>query len=148
MYFVKKGHVVMTWDEYHGVPVGIYDPGSTFGEFEVYKNTSRLFSCWAVTDLHLFVLHKKDFKKIFFQNFPSFGQKHLIMMDRAFEGLEGIMHMIIDFLVLENSHIFGATLEREKKFASSPKSDAPRKDYIRQYLKSFTRRPLIVRTAG
>jgi hypothetical protein len=126
----------MTWDQYEGVPVGVYGSGSSFGELEVYKNTRRLFSCWAVTDLDLMVLSKKDFKKIFFQNFPDFGQKHLIIMDRAFDGLEAIMQMVVDFLILENSNIFGHSQNLDSPHSFNSKSGS--KDYLKKYIKSFT----------
>lgn len=140
IYFIKKGLALLTWDEYDGVPVSIFDEGSIIGELEVYKNSPRLFTCWAVTDLDLLVLTKKDFKRIFFQNFPNFGHKHLIIMDRAFEALEGVMQMVVDFLLLEESNVFGISTKNE----ASPIPKSPRvknTHYIHQYLKSFTGRP-------
>jgi CRP-like cAMP-binding protein len=138
MYFIREGHAIMTWDQYEGVPVGVYGSGSTFGELEVYKNTRRLFSCWAVTDLDLFVLSKKDFKRIFFQNFPDFGQKHLVIMDRAFDGLEGIMQMVVDFLIIENSSILENSFHLYSP-NSSKQIDTPKSiDYLKKYKKSFT----------
>ena len=125
MYFVKQGHALMTWDQYESVPIGVFGPGSIFGEIEVYKNTRRMFSCWAVTDLELFVLSKKNFKRIYFQNFPELGKKHLIIMDRAFEAIEGLMQMIQDFLILENSHLFVSPVTNV-----SPNFDRPNNKFI------------------
>lgn len=132
----------MTWDQYEGVPVGIYREGCIFGEFEVFKNTTRVFSCFAASDLEVMVLNKKDFKRIFFQKFPDFGAKHLIMMDRQFEGLEVIMQMILDFLVLENSHFFGNLLSNGTTSTNAVKSKKKKSEnnYLKKYLKSFTSR--------
>jgi CRP-like cAMP-binding protein len=100
---VKKGYVVMIWDEHNNIPVEVYEPGMFFGEFEVYKNTNRLFSCIALTDLELLVLNKKDFKKIFFRSFPKLGNIFIQEMNINFERLEYVMEMIHDQLFPENS---------------------------------------------
>lgn len=93
----------MTWDEHDHLPVEVYEPGMYFGEFEVYKNTNRLFSCMALTDLELLVLNKRDFKKIFFRSFPKLGTIFIQEMNFNFERLEYIMEMIYDAFYSEDS---------------------------------------------
>ena len=86
----------MTWKEYDGVPVALYQPGDIFGEFEVYKNSQRLFSVMSITKLEVYVLSKRQFKKIFFRIAPYLGNKFLDQMENKFLYLERVMQMIVD----------------------------------------------------
>lgn len=93
----------MLWDEHNNIPVEVYEPGMFFGEFEVFKNTPRLFSCLALTDLEVLVLKKKDFKKIFFRSFPKLGNFFIQEMNFNFERLEHVMELIQTQMFPENS---------------------------------------------
>lgn len=93
----------MLWDENNNIPVEVYEPGMFFGEFEVFKNTPRLFSCLALTDLEVLVLKKKDFKKIFFRSFPKLGNFFIQEMNLNFERLEYVMEIIHTQFSPENS---------------------------------------------
>jgi hypothetical protein len=90
--------VVMTWDEFDEIPVAVYQQGMWFGDFEVYKNVGRLFSCVSMTDVELFTLSKKDFKRIFFQEYVDFGNYFLHKMDVNFENLENTMEIVYHIL--------------------------------------------------
>ena len=84
----------MTWDEHEGLPVAVYQEGMFFGDFEVYKNTQRLFSCKALTELKLLILEKKDFKRIFFRTFPQLGKLFVREMNNKFYNLEYTMEVL------------------------------------------------------
>lgn len=103
----------MTWQQLENIPVAIYEPGMWFGEFEVYKNMQRLFSCWAKTDVELFALDKKQFKQIFFKSFPGFGKYFVRKMDKNFENLENTMQAIIDYVYPE---MIDAEIEKQFEF--------------------------------
>lgn len=98
VYFVNKGFVVMTWDEFQEIPVAVYEKGMWFGDFEVYKNVSRLFSCVTLTDVELFALSKRDFRRIFFGTFTDFGNYFLHKMDENFENLENTMEIVYQLM--------------------------------------------------
>lgn len=98
----------MTWKEYDGVPVALYQPGDMFGDFEVYKNTKRLFSVMSISKLEVLVLHKAKFRKIFFQVLPSLGVRFVQDLDEKFQFLERVMQMIVD-CVFHGKNIFEAT---------------------------------------
>jgi hypothetical protein len=95
----------MTWKEYDGVPVALYQPGDIFGELEVYKNSKRLFSVISITQLELLVLTKRDFKKYFFRVIPYLGNKFIDEMENKFLYLERVMQMIVD-CVFQGKNIF------------------------------------------
>ena len=128
----------MTWDEHNNIPVEVYEPGMFFGEFEVYKNTHRLFSCLALTDLEVLVLNKKDFKKIFFRSYPKLGNIFIQEMNINFERLEYVMELIHDTLFPDDSgHLIGDKLNLirgEKnilsKLSSKKNSQSLGKDYF------------------
>lgn len=86
----------MTWNEYEGVPVGIYIPGNIFGDLEVYKNSSRLFSCVAITRLETFTMTKQDFRRILFVKYPTIGKTYLSIMDFKLLELEKVMQIIVN----------------------------------------------------
>jgi CRP-like cAMP-binding protein len=83
--------------------VAVYQQGMWFGDFEVYKNVGRLFSCVSMTDVELFALTKKDFKRIFFQEYVDFGNYFLHKMDVNFENLENTMEIVYHILFPESA---------------------------------------------
>jgi CRP-like cAMP-binding protein len=93
---------MITWEEYDGIPVRIFQPGFIFGDLETYKNCNRLFSCIAITDLEVLILSKKDFRRVFYRLFPSLGNEYMNEMDRKLEFLKGIMQMIVDCVKFDN----------------------------------------------
>ena len=87
---------MITWEEYDGIPVRIFQPGFIFGDLETYKNCNRLFSCISITKLELLVLSKTDFRRVFYRLFPTLGNNYINEMDRKLGLLKGIMQMIVD----------------------------------------------------
>lgn len=92
---------MITWEEYDGIPVRIFQPGLIFGDLETYKNSNRLFSCIAITELEVLILNKRDFRRVFYRMFPSLGNMYMHEMDRKLEFLKGIMQMIVDCVKFE-----------------------------------------------
>jgi len=92
---------MITWEEYDGIPVRIFQPGLIFGDLETYKNSNRLFSCIAITELEVLILNKRDFRRVFYRMFPSLGNRYMHEMDRKLEFLKGIMQMIVDCVKFE-----------------------------------------------
>jgi CRP-like cAMP-binding protein len=86
----------MTWKEYDGVPVALFQPGDVFGEIEVYKNSPRLFTLMSITELNVLTLDKQSFRKIFFRTYPQLGNRFIDEMERKFVYLERIMQMVVD----------------------------------------------------
>lgn len=86
---------MMTWDQYEGVPIGIFIPGNIFGDLEVYKNTRRLFCCRAVSRVEAFSMTKQDFRRILFIRFPVLGKVYLNVMDFKLLELEKVMQIIV-----------------------------------------------------
>ena len=112
----------MTWDEFEGLPVAVYHPGMCFGEFEVYKNTERLFSCRSITEMKVLILEKRDFKQIFFRSYPQLGNVFVKEMNRKFNHLLKIMTVLQNevFPELSNSegHIKMDIIKEECNFLS------------------------------
>ena len=98
---MKSGCAMITWEEYDGIPVRIFQPGLIFGDLETYKNSNRLFSCIAITELEVLILNKRDFRRVFYRMFPSLGNMYMHEMDRKLEFLKGIMQMIVDCVKFE-----------------------------------------------
>ena len=92
---IKSGQVVMTWNDYEGVPIGIFIPGNIFGDSEVYKNCHRLFSCFAITKVQVYSMKKKDFRRILFMKYPTIGKIYLNIMDFKLIELEKVMQIIV-----------------------------------------------------
>lgn len=105
IYFIKKGNVVMTWKEYMNLPIAVFQEGMFFGEFEVYKNVPRFFNCVAITEVECLILHKKDFKRIFFRNFPEIGRYFVNEMNSKFSHIEYTMESLYGFLQNETNPI-------------------------------------------
>jgi CRP-like cAMP-binding protein len=105
IFFVVEGIVMMTVHELNDVPIAIYRSGMVFGEFEVYKNTKRLFSCTSITPVKLLVLDKKKFKYIFFKSDPSIGKWFLSSMEAKFENLEQVMNKVLPLASLRRIRI-------------------------------------------
>ena len=103
----------MTVHELNDVPIAIYREGMVFGEFEVYKNTKRLFSCVSITPVKLLILDKKKFKYIFFKSDPSIGKWFLSRMETKFENLEKVMNKVIPLATLRRSRILWILISRE-----------------------------------
>ena len=95
IYLIKSGQVMTTWNEYDGVPIGIFIPGNIFGDLEVYKNSNRMFSCLAVTEVELYSMKKQDFRRILFIKYPKIGKIYLNIMDFKLFELEKVMQLII-----------------------------------------------------
>lgn len=87
---------MITWEEFDGIPVRIFQPGLIFGDLESYKNCNRLFTCIAITELEVLVLSKSDFRKVFYRMYPALGNNYMNEMDRKLGFLKGIMQMIVD----------------------------------------------------
>ena len=96
----------MSIHELDDVPIAIYRSGTIFGEFEVYKNTKRLFSCSTVTPVKLLVLDKKSFKYIFFKADPCLGKTFLSKMEKKFKNLETVMNQVVPLATFRSSHTF------------------------------------------
>ena len=127
----------MTWQEYDGVPVAIYQPGDIFGEIEVYKNSKRLFSVISITKMEILVLNKKDFRRIFFRMVPSLGNKFVDQMEQKFEYLETVMQMVVD-CVFHGKNIFEinqSIVGFERKGSLLKVED--KKIYFNKFLNSF-----------
>ena len=105
IYFIKSGSALKTWKEYDGVPIALFQPGDVFGDFEVYKNTTRLFSVMSITEVELLVLDKTDFKNIFFRLDPSLGNNFVQEMEIRFVYLERVMQMVVD-CVFQGKNLF------------------------------------------
>lgn len=103
IYFVNEGIVLMSIQEFDDVPIDIYNQGEVFGEFEVYKNTPRLFSCSALTNVRLLILDKKKFKYLFFKAFPKIGKEFIDQMEKKFEKLETVMNQVIPLVTYQSS---------------------------------------------
>lgn len=86
----------MTWDDYGGVPVAVFQSGDIFGEFEAYKGCARLFSVVSVSNLHVLALHRDKFQDIFFTSFPRLGRRLVERIDRRLVYLKCIMQTIVD----------------------------------------------------
>lgn len=95
----------MTIHELDNVPIAIYRSGTIFGEFEVYKNTPRIFSCSTVSPVKLLVLDKKKFKYIFFKADPALGKAFLSRMERKFRDLEAIMSQVVPLASFRSTRI-------------------------------------------
>jgi CRP-like cAMP-binding protein len=102
IYFVIEGIVLMTLHELEDVPIAIYRSGTFFGEFEVYKNTNRLFSCISIVPAKLLILDKKKFKYIFFKSDPTLGKWFISCMEKKFEKLEKVMNKVIPLATLRS----------------------------------------------
>lgn len=87
---------MITWEQFDGIPVRIFQPGLIFGDLETYKNCNRLFTCIAITQMDVLVLSKRDFRRVFFRMFPALGNMYVNEMDRKLEFLKGVMQMIVD----------------------------------------------------
>lgn len=126
----------MTWQEYDGVPVALFQAGDIFGEVEVYKNSPRLFDVVSISELHLLVLGKRDFKKIFFMSFSFLGARFVERMDRRFVYLEQVMQTIVD-CVFQGKNLFdtGRSVDFEKQ-GNLLAPDAQR-HHMKLFLQSF-----------
>lgn len=130
----------MTWKEYDGVPIALYQPGDIFGDLETYKNTRRLFSVMSISKLEVLVLHKSKFRKIFFQVMPALGVKFVEELEQKFQFLERVMQMIVD-CVFHGKNIFEAnesTIGFERKGSMLKAED--RRLYLSTFLRSFQSR--------
>lgn len=105
----------MTWDEYEGVPIGIFIPGNIFGDLEVYKNSRRLFSCVAITRLETFSMTKKDFRRILFIKYPSIGKVYLSIMDFKLLELEKVMQIIVNCMFEGTRQVTPESVQRRSK---------------------------------
>ena len=136
----------MTWKEYDGVPVALFQPGDIFGDLEVYKNTRRMFSVMSITKVELLVLHKHHFRKIFFRLLPSLGNKFVLNMEKKFIFLERVMQMIVD-CVFHGKNIFEVNesiIGFERKGSLLKAED--RKIYLSTFMRSFRSGCLIYRS--
>ena len=86
----------MTWKEYDGVPVALFQSGDVFGDIEVYKNSPRLFTLMSITQMNVLTLNKQDFRKIFFRTYPQLGKRFTKEMEKKLVYLEWVMQMVVD----------------------------------------------------
>jgi CRP-like cAMP-binding protein len=134
---VKSGSALMTWKEYDGVPIALYQAGDIFGDLEVYKNSKRLFSVMSITELTVLVLNKRDFKNIFFRKAPFLGNRFLWEMERKFLFLERVMQMIVD-CVFHGKNIFdlqGSIVDFDRQGSLLKVED--RNNYLHNFLRSY-----------
>jgi CRP-like cAMP-binding protein len=111
IYLICSGQVLMTWDEYENVPIGIFIEGNIFGDLEVYKNSKRLFSCFAITKLETFSMTKTEFRRILFMKYPTIGKIYLNIMDFKLLELEKVMQIIVSTIFEGN-----LTITNRKRF--------------------------------
>jgi CRP-like cAMP-binding protein len=102
---VNKGKVVMTWDEIDELPVALYEKGMWFGDFEVYENVPRQFSCFTMTDVELFVLSKRDFNEIINFKHPKFKNYFLQKMILNFKNQESSMKKVYDIAFSKSGNL-------------------------------------------
>ena len=127
----------MTWKEYDGVPIALFQPGDIFGELEVYKNSKRIFSVMSISKMEVLVLSKSDFKKIFFRKAPFLGNRFVFELERKFLFLERVMQMIVD-CVFHGKNIFEvqeSVIGFERKGSLLKIED--RKQHLENFLSSY-----------
>jgi CRP-like cAMP-binding protein len=127
----------MTWKEYDGVPIALYQQGDIFGDIEVYKNSKRIFSVMSITKLEVYVLSKRDLKKVFFQKAPFLGKMFVTELERKFLFLERVMQMIVD-CVFHGKNIFdisGSIVGFDRKGSQLKFKD--RQQHLHNFLSSY-----------
>jgi CRP-like cAMP-binding protein len=92
VYFIKKGKVGLILPEYDNFELLRIRQGHYFGEADLLRNREvRLYSMQALETCELYILSKKLFKKIYFQNFRDLGEEILanaILREARFKELE------------------------------------------------------------
>lgn len=111
----------MTIHELDNVPIAIYRSGTIFGEFEVYKNTKRVFSCSTVTPVKLLVLDKKKFKFIFFKANPFLGKLFVSKMETKFRNLELVMNEVVPLASFRSCQLSKVIIRKSGRLEPEPK---------------------------
>lgn len=109
----------MTWKDCMNLPIVIYQEGMFFGEFEVYRNIPRIFNCVATTQVECLILKKKEFKRIFFKNFPELGRYFVNEMSSNLYHLKYTMESLQEFLEIKSKENLKLTqVNHEMNFLS------------------------------
>lgn len=94
VYFILKGKILMVSEDYHNLPIALYEEGSFFGEIEVFKNLKRCFTCIAADNLELLAMEKADFKKIFGRYNPDLFKLFLVVVEHRWTDVEIMLQFI------------------------------------------------------
>jgi CRP-like cAMP-binding protein len=73
MYFIRQGVVEIVLKEFNNFPFMIIEKGYFFGEIDLLFGETRKHSYRAETDCELLSINKKEFTKIFFEEFSDIG---------------------------------------------------------------------------
>jgi len=73
MYFIRKGRVDIVLREFNNFPFITVEKGYYFGEVDLLLGETRKFTFRASEETELLALSKKDFTKIFIQEFKDIG---------------------------------------------------------------------------
>ena len=83
MYLIRSGEVHLTIKEHNYFPFMIIAAGSYFGEVDLLFGEQRKYTTVANTECELLVLSKKNFMKIFFNEFREIGAEvHMNALQR------------------------------------------------------------------
>jgi hypothetical protein len=102
----------MISEDFEGLPIAVYEEGTFFGDIEVFKNFKRYFSVNSLTNLELLALEKKDFKRIFFRQYPTLGHLFLNHIEKKWNNIQEILELIEDFFDPEETNSKGREITK------------------------------------
>jgi len=73
MFFVQSGVVALVLPEHKDLVCMTVQKGGYFGEIEIIKNSPRIFTYKAMTEVHVVSLEKRYVSQIFFKDFKHIG---------------------------------------------------------------------------